>query len=268
MLSSRRFAILLLVTAASGCKKDETASSTAPAVAPADGGTATAAQTATDTATTAATSATSPSLGTLMLSVEPKAGADASSIAGATLSAVGHPEIAATADAAGNLKVEGVTPGTVTLLVASEGGAGLVAGTSYGLKFDDVVVKAGEAKDLGKNALKETGVITGKVVFFTNPNDLDLTGSEVFVPGTSFIVKTDATGQFTLPKLPEGTYALRAQHRATIWSSKARSSPWARRPTRSSSGGPGSTPRTTATATLRRASRTTTRRPAAPRRRT
>ncbi len=207
--------LVSLLTLASCAKKDGGgggASAPAAEPPPAD----TTADTSTATTTDVPEKVQPTVFGSVALSIASKDGSDPGIVAGATLSAVGRPEITGLADSNGNFAISGIAPGTVALLVSAEtgagAGAGLVSAASYGLKFDNVVVKAGEAKDLGKNVLKETGAISGKIVFFTNPNNLDVTGSEVFVPGTSFIVKTDSTGSFTLSKLPEGSYSLRAQH--------------------------------------------------------
>lgn len=59
--------------------------------------------------------------------------------------------------------------------------------------------------------LTPTGHITGRVV----PADsavTDLLNIDVFIPGTSYIAKTDATGNFTLSNVPEGRFTLVADH--------------------------------------------------------
>jgi hypothetical protein len=151
--------------------------------------------------------------------ISPADGADPSTVSGAFVAAEGHPEISAVTDENGKFAIENVLPGTIAIYVGSNDGdaAALLEGqaigpTAYGLKLSDVVVKGGQDTDLGQQVLKKTGGFTGKVVFYSNPNKLDLTGSEVFVPGTGFIVKTDKTGAFTMSGLPPGKYDLRAQH--------------------------------------------------------
>ncbi len=149
----------------------------------------------------------------------PAEGADPSTVSGALVQAEGRPEVSAVTDEDGKFVIENALPGTVALYVGSNDGgtAALQEGkaigpTAYGLKLPDVVLKSGEVTELGQQALKKTGGFSGKVVFYSNPNKLDLTGSEVFVPGTGFIVKTDATGAFALSGLPPGKYDIRAQH--------------------------------------------------------
>ncbi len=169
----------------------------------------------------AAASGSGAAAGTLAVvtgELQPAEGADPSTVAGALVQAEAHPEVSAVTDEAGKFTIENVLPGTVALYVGSnDGAAGLLEGktigpTAYGLKLPDVVLISGEVTDLGQQALKKSGGISGKVTFYSNPNSLDLTGSDVFVPGTGFIAKTDADGAFSLSGLPPGLYQIRAQH--------------------------------------------------------
>jgi uncharacterized protein (TIGR03437 family) len=60
--------------------------------------------------------------------------------------------------------------------------------------------------------LAPTGHIRGKVV----PADAavtDLLNIDVFIPGTSYVAKTDAQGNFTLSNVPQGRFTLVADHR-------------------------------------------------------
>jgi len=151
--------------------------------------------------------------GTLAISIEPKLGTPASTVAGARVTAENHPEIDVATDGLGSALLSGLLPGTLNIIVTSSDGVALTAApAAYGLKLDDVRVKSGETTDLGKKVFKETGGLTGTVAFYNNPNDLDLTGSDVFVPGTSFLAKTGSDGKFSLKGLPEGRYTLRIQH--------------------------------------------------------
>lgn len=195
--------IAWMMLIAAGCAKEKSKGTTANAAAP-----------AVDPTSSAAPSAETPGIaGTLAIALEPKDGAAASTVANALVVAEGRPEIKGASDAAGVVKVSNVLPGTLTLYVTSDPGAALVAGPSaYGLKFESVVVESGKTTDLGAQRLKQTGSLIGKVHFYNNPNNLDLTGSEVFIPGTSFIAKTDGEGGFSLAGLPVGKYDLRIQH--------------------------------------------------------
>ncbi len=212
-------ATIVAMTACQGKDKSDSTSS--------GGGAATVA--ATDSSTTTATTAESTTppavagtllaLGSIEGEILPKESANPATATGALVVAEGHPEISATTDGSGKFAINNVLPGTVSLFVSSNDGSGLhladaaLAGPSaFGLKIPDVLIKSGTPTELGQKVLKKTGGVKAKVVFYSNPNNLDLTGSDVFVPGTSFIAKTDKTGAFTLSGLPPGSYSLRAEH--------------------------------------------------------
>ena len=155
-------------------------------------------------------------LGQVTGKIEPKAGAPAETASGALVTSPSRPDISGETDADGNFEITNVGPGTVSLLVTSSTATGALnlsgdPGAKYGLKLDDIVISSGNNTDIGTNTLKETGSLSGQILFFENPNNLDLTGIEVFIPGTSYIAKTDNEGKFTLTGIPEGTYDLRAQ---------------------------------------------------------
>jgi hypothetical protein len=59
--------------------------------------------------------------------------------------------------------------------------------------------------------LAPTGHITGKVVP-ADPAVTDLLNIDVFIPGTSYVAKTDDSGNFTLSNVPEGRFSLVADH--------------------------------------------------------
>lgn len=161
--------------------------------------------------------------------VLPKEGADLSSVANADIAAAGHPEVSGHTDGSGNFSIGPILPGQLELFVTSGAAAGfgnwlqalgvdgsifsMLSGTpAYGLKFANVVVSPGETTDLGKNRFKETGSVSGRALFFTNPNGLDLAGTKIYVPGTGFSAHTDGAGNFALAGLPVGTYELRFEH--------------------------------------------------------
>ena len=150
--------------------------------------------------------------GSLSGVITPKDGAPLESVANAKISVENRPEITGTTDESGNYEVSAVLPGTLTVYVESnDAGASLTSGSSaskYGLKLNDILVKAGETTDIGEQVFLETGSIKGLVDFHQNPNNLDLIGSEVFIPGTSWIAKTDASGSFSLKGIPVGEYSL------------------------------------------------------------
>src|SRR4030065_658418 len=53
--------------------------------------------------------------------------------------------------------------------------------------------------------ITEVGSISGTV---TLQNQTDNTGIMVYIPGTSFLALTDASGSFTISGVPEGTYLI------------------------------------------------------------
>jgi hypothetical protein len=59
----------------------------------------------------------------------------------------------------------------------------------------------------GSHTARKVGAIVGKVSLETNE---DPTGIDIYIPGTTHIAKTDATGTFLLGFLPPGTFNLRA----------------------------------------------------------
>lgn len=155
-------------------------------------------------------------LGEVAGKIEPKEGADSSSVIGAKISAIGRPEVKGTTDTNGEFKLSNIAPGALEIMIISDASSALrlegSAQAKYGLKFDEVLVTSGESTDLGIHSLKETGSIKGSVGFYINENNLDLTGSDVFIPGTGYIVKTDSAGAFSMTGLPPGKYSLRLQH--------------------------------------------------------
>ncbi|HEY9899919.1 MAG TPA: carboxypeptidase regulatory-like domain-containing protein [Pantanalinema sp.] len=70
-----------------------------------------------------------------------------------------------------------------------------------------VRVAQGERVPLGTLTLKPTGRIHGMVDTLESASML---GTEVFIPGTDKVARTDERGAFTLQDVPEGTYALAA----------------------------------------------------------
>ena len=56
--------------------------------------------------------------------------------------------------------------------------------------------------------LAYTGAISGKVTAPQAPGIQDFTGVDVFIPGTSYLAKTDQSGNYTLSNVPPGTFNL------------------------------------------------------------
>ncbi len=165
----------------------------------------------------ASSTETSPvaTIGTLSFSIEgqvtPMEGLGPQSAANAAIAVAGHPELATTTDAQGRFGIT-AQPGVVDIYVTAADGAALTESpAAYGLKFGKVVVKAGEKTDLGVNALKATGAVTGDVRFLDPSQSAPLVGTDVYVPGTQLIAKTDDAGNFALAGMPVGEYELQIE---------------------------------------------------------
>ncbi len=87
-------------------------------------------------------------------------------------------------------------PGAYQLLVSS-------AARGVGFKIDDIGVTEGQESDIGPAVFAPTGSIAGQV---TLRGATDYTGIDVYIPGTSFAARTNATGNFTMTGVPAGTY--------------------------------------------------------------
>jgi hypothetical protein len=154
--------------------------------------------------------------GAVVGSIVPDSGVDNSVVANAQVKVESHPEITATTDSQGHYAINNVDPGEYTLYISSAILAGqsvdIKSGSSYGVKIENVVVTAKSDTTIADKTMKKTGSVTGIIEFFQNPNNIDKTGTDVYVPGTDFIAKTSASGAFTLLDLPEGTYDIRMDH--------------------------------------------------------
>jgi hypothetical protein len=148
--------------------------------------------------------------GSLEIILTPKDGVPISSVANAKVVADGRPEIEGKSDANGVVNMQNILPGalTINVLSADESGAALIGGASakYGIRLPGVVVKSGQATDLGNQVMKETGSISGTIAIYSNPNNLSLVGTQIFVPGTSFSAFAAENGAFKMSGLPEGEY--------------------------------------------------------------
>lgn len=87
---------------------------------------------------------------------------------------------------------------------------------------DDVrafVAGAGAAAELTLR-LKKTGAIRGRVVAPAGSGATDLTGTSVFVPGSSYLAKAGRDGAYRIDHVPEGSFTLAAEQanlgRATL----------------------------------------------------
>ncbi|OGQ95839.1 MAG: hypothetical protein A2284_12630 [Deltaproteobacteria bacterium RIFOXYA12_FULL_61_11] len=82
------------------------------------------------------------------------------------------------------------------------------AGKNFAIKEESIVIVAGNIVDLSQLSLAETGALVG-AVGVADQTVTDLTGIDVYVPGTSFTAKTDKNGRFIILYLIAGTYELR-----------------------------------------------------------
>lgn len=82
------------------------------------------------------------------------------------------------------------------------------SGEIYAKKVSNISGTPGGTINLGNVALKKTGTLTGKAVM---NGKTDHTGIDVYVPGTSYLAKTDSAGNFTIYNLPEGIYKIRIE---------------------------------------------------------
>lgn len=109
------------------------------------------------------------------------------------------PEAGATTDAQGHFTLQNPPLGNIAIEASSQ--AGLKA-----LKVGVAVAKGGATVEVGTLTVKPTGRIQGTVT----ADGGSLLGTDVFIPGTDKVAKTDAGGGYALGDVPEGTYALAA----------------------------------------------------------
>lgn len=86
----------------------------------------------------------------------------------------------------------------ITDIVVDENGVGAW--------INDVQPNEEGITDIGSVKLKKLGTIKGKALIDNKTEHYDIT---VYIPGTSFIAKTDKDGFFSISNLPEGSYTLR-----------------------------------------------------------
>ncbi len=119
---------------------------------------------------------------------------------------------------AGDLQLTGTMPGapstlaTLKTIFLSPNGADQGAiGTQQSLLIDgkalEVAADGSAVFDSGTHKVKKIGAIFGTVQLETGE---DPSGIDVYVPGSTYVAKTDAQGLFLLGFMPPGTYTLRA----------------------------------------------------------
>ena len=126
------------------------------------------------------------------------------SVKGVTVKLEEDESLSDVTDADGNFLINNVPEGTWTIfadLTDSDG-------KRFAVRTPNIVVIAGNVVDLETLTLNETGAIQGNVRL---EGESDHIGIDVFIPGTSFLAKTDSQGNFTILYIPEGTYDIRAE---------------------------------------------------------
>ena len=78
----------------------------------------------------------------------------------------------------------------------------------YGTKIDDVVPQTGDGFNVETVAMKPSATVAGYVIL-EGALDNECYGIDVYIPGTSFMAKTDDSGKYAISNVPEGTYNLR-----------------------------------------------------------
>jgi hypothetical protein len=221
--------LVILMTLVVGCTDSSSSSRGGGGPVASDSSTNTASSTATATATSASGQKTLPDAlavsGSLALGTDL---GDASAegravqlvddsglvVAQATTNAVGAFQIALSTDdlALTSFGLQGSRTLQVQALFLVDGQAQQdAAGVKQQLVIDaDDVVQNGDGSfelDAGAYTARKVGAIVGKLTLETGE---DATGTDVYVPGTTFVGKTDASGHFILGFLPPGAYTVRA----------------------------------------------------------
>ena len=78
-------------------------------------------------------------------------------------------------------------------------------GHAYGAKKDKVYATIIIGDNIGVVNVKKTGTISGRVIL---EGESDFTGIDVFIPGTSYMAKTDTNGNYVLSGIPEGVHRI------------------------------------------------------------
>ena len=78
----------------------------------------------------------------------------------------------------------------------------------YGGRKDDVHASTGQGTDNGIVQIKRSASVKGRV---TTSDGSSLLGIDIYVPGTSYMAKSDVDGTFTITGLPDGEYRIVAE---------------------------------------------------------
>ncbi len=106
------------------------------------------------------------------------------------------PKLVVTTDAEGRFKLDAPTGSTLNVEAVAKPDVKAiklqVAGGATGLELQ----------------LAPTGVLTGKVTAPDAPTVTNFEGIDVFIPGTSYVAKADASGAYTLDRVPAGSFSI------------------------------------------------------------
>ncbi len=114
------------------------------------------------------------------------------------------------ADSSGPAEVRTGPDGRFEFESPPEGEANLEAVQSEDFKVfkQAIEVRKSRPNDVGNLNLARTGSITGRVVAPEAPTVTDFLGVDVYIPGSSYVAKTDRAGRFTLANVAPGTFAI------------------------------------------------------------
>lgn len=147
--------------------------------------------------------------GALTGSLRIEAGGEFLPAANAKLEFESHPEYDLVVKEDGSFRMNNVVPGALTIYATFDSGLGLAEGASIkALQIKDIIIGAGSETIVPEEAsiLSDPGSISGTISLINNPENVELLGIEIYIPGTSYLAKADATGNFTISNVPAGTY--------------------------------------------------------------
>lgn len=203
-VTSTLLAVCMLLSIMACQKESSPASSASPAAAT----TTTAVTTDTNTDTTQI-----PGLGVLTGQLAMDVNGANVPAANAEVTVASHPEYKATTDAEGNFEIANMLPGTLTIYAEGTTGTSLKLANDDSIRaaqFRDIIVAANQNTALPTDTvLTKPGSISGTVALLNNPQNVELVGISVYVPGTSYDATTDENGLFTLSNIPAGLYSIR-----------------------------------------------------------
>lgn len=118
----------------------------------------------------------------------------------------GYQAVSTTISANATFQLDGVPVGErAVIIVSSSTPTALTGEAQIGAKTQAIKVIENSVSNAGTTILKHLGAINGKVSLEAS-NDLE--GIYIFIPGTTFMAKTDNTGSYTIPNVPEGSYSI------------------------------------------------------------